>query len=73
MYHIEVAYTLIQLGTNLWVNPVNLTAITTPELNNATCATKVHMSDQMFCSDWPIDRVKEALRPSAVAKSMETK
>ena len=75
MYHVKMAFALIQVGTNLWVNPMQVQGIAAPVVSRDTCQTVVLIVnvDGARCSDWPMERVKQALAPAAVAKALEGK
>lgn len=65
-----MAFVLIQVGTNLWVNPVQVTAVTVEDTTVRVCVTS-----DAFCrvTDWKLERVKAALSSKAVSKAMEIK
>lgn len=67
----KLAFVLVQVGSNLWVNPMQLQGVA--GTIGADCKTVILVTSQngTVCSDWPLERVKEALAPSAVAKAME--
>lgn len=69
----KLAFALIQIGSNLWVNPMQLQGIQGNE--GVACQTIVLISSQIGtqCSDWPIEKVREALTSALVAKALEGK
>lgn len=73
MYHVKMAFVLIQIGTKLWVNPTQIQGIAPG--NGLGCETIVLVSNKTGsqCSDWTIDQVRAALSPAAVAKALEGK
>lgn len=70
MYHIQMAFALIRVGTNLWVNPVQVQGIVD---NPSTACSTIIILHEEHCSDWPIERVKAALSPAGISKAMEAK
>lgn len=73
MYHVKMAFALIQIGTNLWVNPMQVQGIAANLSTDCSTVVLVASQNGSVCSDWPIEKVKEALLPAAVAKAMEGK
>lgn len=73
MYHVKMAFVLIQVGSNLWINPMQIEGVSTSI--DRQCPTVILASNQVGerCSDWPIEKVREALTPAAVAKALEGK
>lgn len=69
MYHVQIALTLIRVGTNLWVNPVQVQGIVD---NPSTECSTIVILQRECCSDWPIEKVKAALSPAAI-RAMEAK
>lgn len=70
MYHIQMAFTLIRVGTNLWINPVQVQGIV--DNPSIECPTIIILHEER-CSDWPIEKVKAALSPAAISRAMEAK
>lgn len=70
MYEIKMAFALVEVGLNLWVNPVQIQAVT---VGGKGCETKIVAAGTELCSDWPLEKVKAALSPKAVAKALEGK
>lgn len=68
----KLAFALVQVGSNLWVNPMQLQGIRLPDIAGE-CRSVVIIADQFSCSDWSIDKVKEALSSSSVLRAMEGK
>lgn len=78
MYHVKMAFTLIQVGANLWVNPIQIqgVALYSPVIGtNDDCQTVIYVDNPSgkICSDWSVERVRAALAPSAVSKAMESR
>ncbi len=73
MYHVKMAFVLIQVGSNLWVNPTQVQGIAAN--NGPQCQTIIFVSTKTGerCSDWTIEQVRAALSPAAVAKALEGK
>lgn len=71
MYEIKMAFALVEVGFNLWVNPVQIQAVTTG--SGSGCETRIVAAGTDLCSNWPIDKVRAALSPKAVAKALEGK
>lgn len=71
MYEIKMAFALIEVGVNLWVNPVQIQAVTAGQ--GPSCETRIVAAGTDLCSTWPLDRVRAALSPKAVAKALEGK
>lgn len=74
----KLAFVLIQVGSNLWVNPMQLPGIKAspevPEFNGCQTLIVNFQSDARgLCSDWPIDKVREALSPANVSRALEGK
>lgn len=72
MYHVKMAFTLIQVGTNLWVNPMQVEGVRANSIGDPACQTVI-VANGAHCTDWAIEQVREALKPAAVAKAMEGK
>lgn len=67
----KLAFVLIQVGSNLWVNPMQVGGIKSYTINSE-CQTLIFvLSSSNVCSDWSVEKVREALTPAAVAKAME--
>lgn len=73
MYHVKMAFTLIQVGTNLWINPVQVEGIRANLRADATECRTIIAAGEFHCSDWTIEQVREALKPAAVARALEGK
>ncbi len=74
----KLAFVLIQVGSNLWVNPMQLPGIKempqVPEFNECRTLLISFQSDARgLCSDWSINKVREALSPINVSRAMESK
>lgn len=70
MVSVKMAFVLVQVGTNLWVNPTQVQGIkNTPVMR---CETIILLNDNQ-CSDWPFDKVREALSPAAISKALGEK
>lgn len=76
MYHIKMAFALVQIGTRIWVNPMQIQGVSAvpPELGpNCQTAIVVSAPNNYLCTDWPLDKVLEALKPAAVSRALEGK
>lgn len=73
MYHVKMAFALVQVGTNLWVNPMQVQGI--QATGGTVCQTLIITATPINsgCSDWSIEKVKEALAPAAVSTALEGK
>lgn len=69
----KLAFVLIQVGSNLWVNPMQVEGIKTESLTNCLTLILLPSSVEGQCSDWSVEKIKEALSPATVAKAMEGK
>lgn len=71
MYEIKMAFALIQVGTNFWVNPMQVTSVNM----NKDKFVQICVASDSRCTttDWEIERVKAALSPKAVSKAMDFK
>ena len=61
MYSVKMVVTLIQVGSNLWINPMQITDIYSASagLGFQTC---IGTTNTTCCqSDWTIDQIKSAL------------
>lgn len=72
MYEIKMAFALVEVGLNLWVNPVQIQAVTAGT-SKGGCQTRIVAAGTDLCSDWPLDKVRAALSAKAVAKALEGK
>lgn len=70
MYEVKMIFVLVQIGSNLWVNPMQIQAVKSS--GTPQCQTLIS-AEAEYCSDWSIDRVRKALTPAAVSKAMEGK
>lgn len=62
MYPIHIVVMMVQIGTNLWVNPMQVTEIKqAPRNEHPKCLVEVIVVGGSVCSDWSIERVKAAL------------
>lgn len=66
----KLAFALIQVGSNLWVNPMQIQGIRA-WTSNTDCQTIIITAGMNSCSDWSFEEVKKALGPAVVAKAME--
>jgi hypothetical protein len=73
MYHVKMAFALIQVGSHLWINPMQVEGVQIPGVATPGCETLIAGPAGVLCSDWPFDKIKEALSAAAVAKAMEGK
>jgi len=69
----KLAFALVQVGTNLWINPMQLQGISTSDGSECKTIILVASRDITQCSDWPIEKVRMALAPIAVSRAMGDK
>lgn len=70
----KLAFVLIQVGSNLWVNPMQVQGVCAvrPPYFDTTCQAFI-IANGPQCTDWAIDKVREALAPAMVSKALEGK
>lgn len=67
----KLAFVLIQVGSNLWVNPMQLQGV--KDNNGATKCPTIILAEGEQCSDWSAAKVIKALSSSSVSRAMEDK
>jgi hypothetical protein len=60
MYTVKLAVVLVQVGSKLWVNPSQVTAL----IVNDDGLLRVCVASDPLCraTDWPIEKVKAAIQ-----------
>lgn len=69
----KLAFVLIEVGTNLLINPMQLVGIQKAPAEVPNCRTFIIDPSGNHCSDWAFEDVRKALSSAAVASAMEPK
>lgn len=67
----KLAFVLIQVGSNLWVNPMQVEGIQATPTPVPNCSTQIAGPSGILCSDWTIDKIRKVLSPIAVSRAVE--